>query len=143
MKKDYYIALGIFYEGRYEFPEKVFFWASSTDFVFRKFSNLNDFHRNQYDKLKDYLTGDPSLVIIKVEADKAEGDDVDNDDQQLDSSKPVDPLASSESEDESAKILPINLKEIDRVHYLVRAIENDTHIVPQGTFKLTMNHEVH
>lgn len=35
------------------------------------------------------------------------------------------------------------MKEIDRVHYIVRAIENDCHIVPQGAFKLTTAHEVH
>lgn len=56
--------------------------------------------------------------------------------------KEIDPLASSESEDEAAKIVPVNLKEIDRVHYIVRAIENDCHVVPQGAFKLTNSHEV-
>lgn len=28
------------------------------------------------------------------------------------------------------------------MHYLVRAIENDCHVVPQGSFKLTTSHEV-
>ena len=55
----------------------------------------------------------------------------------------MDPLASSESEDENAKIVPVDLKEIDRIHYIVRAIENDCHVVPQGAFKLTTAHEVH
>jgi hypothetical protein len=49
----------------------------------------------------------------------------------------IDPLASSEEEDESAKILPVNLKEIDRLLYVVRAIENDCSAVPYGAFKLT------
>ena len=39
-------------------------------------------------------------------------------------------------------IVPIDLKEIDRVHFLVRAIENDCHIIPQGAIKLTTAHEV-
>ena len=51
-------------------------------------------------------------------------------------------MASSEEEDEAAKQVKINLKEIYRVHYIVRAIENDCHIVPQGAFKLTTAHEV-
>jgi radial spoke head protein 9 len=34
------------------------------------------------------------------------------------------------------------LKEIDRVHYIVRAIETDCHAVPYGSFKLTQAHEV-
>ena len=41
-----------------------------------------------------------------------------------------DPLASTEEEDPAAKIIPINCKEIDRLHYHIRAIENDCHIVP-------------
>lgn len=36
----------------------------------------------------------------------------------------------------------MNLKEIDRIHFIVRAIENDCHIVPNGSFKLTTAHEV-
>lgn len=51
-------------------------------------------------------------------------------------------MASSESEDEAAKIVKVNLKEIDRIHYIVRAIENDCQVVPQGAFKLTTSHEV-
>lgn len=39
-------------------------------------------------------------------------------------------MASSEEEDESAKIVPVDLKEIDRVHYLVRAIETECHVIP-------------
>ena len=34
------------------------------------------------------------------------------------------------------------MKEIDRVHYIVRAIENDCQITPHGAFKLTTSHEV-
>jgi len=53
-----------------------------------------------------------------------------------------DPLASTEEEDLNAKIIPINCKEIDRLHYHICAIENDCHIVPQGSMKLTPAHEV-
>ena len=41
-KNDYYIAVGLNYANHYEFPEKVFFWALSTDFVFKPFPALND-----------------------------------------------------------------------------------------------------
>jgi hypothetical protein len=40
-------------------------------------------------------------------------------------------------------IVKINLKEIDRLNYHLRAIENDCHIIPQGAMKLTVKHEVH
>ena len=54
-----------------------------------------------------------------------------------------DPLASTEEEDPEASVVRIDLKEEDRLHYHVRAIENDCHIIPQGSFKLTALHEVH
>jgi radial spoke head protein 9 len=39
---DYYIAMGICYENRYEFPEKKFYWCSSTNgMVFEQFPALN------------------------------------------------------------------------------------------------------
>ena len=51
-------------------------------------------------------------------------------------------MASSEEEDPASLIVPVDLKEIDRVHYLVRAIENDCQVTPHGAFKLTPAHEV-
>ena len=53
-----------------------------------------------------------------------------------------DPLASTEEEDPKALIIPVNCKEIDRLNYHVRAIENDCHIIPHGSMKLTPAHEV-
>lgn len=51
-----------------------------------------------------------------------------------------DELASTVEEEE--EVVKINLKEIDRVYYHVLAIENDCHIIPQGSMKLTPTHEV-
>lgn len=42
LNKDYYVAMGIKYSSCYEFPLKKFYWASSADFTFQKFSELND-----------------------------------------------------------------------------------------------------
>jgi radial spoke head protein 9 len=53
-----------------------------------------------------------------------------------------DPLESTEEEDPENLIVKINLKEIDRLHYHVRAIETECHIVPQGSMKLNHKHEV-
>ena len=84
------------------------------------------------------LTGNPRLVHKKVEAEKSAEASEEAPKKVV---KEVDPLASSEEEDPAALIVPIDLKEIDRVHYLVRAIENDCQVVPAGTFKLTTAHE--
>lgn len=42
LKNDYYICLGVTFTDKYEFPEKRFYWASSTDFKFKPFGELND-----------------------------------------------------------------------------------------------------
>jgi len=51
-------------------------------------------------------------------------------------------LASTEEEDPESLIVKIDLKEIDRLFYHVRAIENDCHIVPHGSMRLNEKHEV-
>jgi hypothetical protein len=53
-----------------------------------------------------------------------------------------DPLASTEEDEASKGEKPINLKEIDRLHYHVRSIENDCHVIPMGAVKLNSKHEV-
>jgi radial spoke head protein 9 len=126
---DYYVAVGLVYTGRYEFAEKRFYFATSGDFTFRAFPALNDQHKDEYDKIRTMLTGNPKLIHKKVEPEKTA--EVGEEEQVAKKTlKEIDPLASSEEEDPNALIVPIDLKEIDRVHYLVRAIENDCHIVP-------------
>lgn len=56
--------------------------------------------------------------------------------------KHKDPLESTSEEDLQQNVEMINLKEIDRLHYHVRAIENDCCIVPKGSMKLNVKHEV-
>jgi len=42
-KSDYYIALGVCYKDRYEFPEKKFYWCSqANNMIFEAFPDLND-----------------------------------------------------------------------------------------------------
>ena len=61
LKADYYIAMGVCYKDRYEFPEKKFYWCSSNHqnntvnpetnvkaFTFVPFDKLNDQHINEY-----------------------------------------------------------------------------------------------
>ena len=139
---NYYIAIGIYYGGRYEFPEKKFFWCcKSNGMVFEPFPELNDFHLSEYDKLaKLPFKGDPKLVHKEVpkkvltEEEKAAIE--------AKKTQEPDPLESTEEEDPEANIVRLDLTEINRLHYHVLAIENDCHIVPHGAMKLTTKHEV-
>lgn len=142
LNRDYYIAMGVTFSDKYEFPEKRFYWASSADFIFKPFPALNDQHRDKYDSLSGYFSGDAGKIHIKVEPD-VDPDAVVDEEQNLDEeAKEIDPLASSEEEDPLKNFIARNLTELDRLHYTVLAIENDCHIVPQGAFKLTEEHEV-
>jgi len=40
------------------------------------------------------------------------------------------------------KIPPKNFTELDRLAYVVRAVENDCSVAPVGAFKLTPTHEL-
>ena len=51
-------------------------------------------------------------------------------------------MASTEEEDPESLVVKIDLKEVDRLHYHVRSIENDCHIVPHGSMRLNERHEV-
>jgi radial spoke head protein 9 len=47
--RDYYIAMGITYSDKYEFPEKNFYYALSSDFKFVAFPPLNTQHKEKID----------------------------------------------------------------------------------------------
>jgi hypothetical protein len=42
LKADYYIAMGVVYQGMFEFPQKKFFWCLSDNFTFQGMPDLND-----------------------------------------------------------------------------------------------------
>ena len=75
-KQDYYICLGVTYTDKYEFPEKRFYWASSTDFKFQAFPTLNDQHFSAFDAIQGMFSGEPNKVIINVVPPKPEGEEV-------------------------------------------------------------------
>jgi len=118
--------MGVSYSDKYEFPEKRFYWALSTDFKFEAFPDVNEQHREAVDTIRGMFLGEPKQILVKVEEDRPEGEE----------EKPVsekaigeiDPLASSEEEIEEK--ININFKEVDRLLYTILAIENDCHILP-------------
>lgn len=94
------------------------------------------------------FSGDPKKVLISVEAAKNPDAPADVDgapavDKQEVEVVEKDPLASTEEEDPNANFKPLDLKEQDRLQFTVYAIENDCHIIPKGSYKLTDQHEIH
>lgn len=109
--------------------------------TFEAFPALHELHREHNDKFASQLfQGEPAKVLVKLvdpeeeakkEAEKAAKAQVNDD-----------PLASTEEEDPSDLIQKLDFTEVDRLHHHVLAIENDCHIIPQGSMKLTAKHEV-
>jgi len=143
LQRDYFIAMGVIYKERYEFPEKKFYYASSQDFVFKKFPKLEDQHKDKVHNFLSMFSGDPNKVLVQLEPEAKPEDEEAQQQQEEEQKVEFDPLASTEEEDESSKIVPVNLKEVDRLHFTVLAIENDCHIMPHGAMRLTEQHEVH
>lgn len=102
---------------------------------------MNDQHRNNYDALANLpFTGNSSKIHIAVE--DPEEQKALNLKRKQKAEKVRDPLEDTSEEDLDALVEKVNLKEIDRLHYHVRAIENDCCIVPKGSIKLNVKHEV-
>lgn len=66
--------MGVTYTDKYEFPEKRFYWASSTDFKFKAFPEINTQHFAAFDSIQGMFSGDASKIYIKVEPEKPEGE---------------------------------------------------------------------
>ena len=143
---NYYIAVGLQYSGRYEFPQKKFYWCSpKNDFVFEAFPSLNDYHskpdNNEYSKIaKLPFTGDPAKVHVAVEKKVETEEEKAAKEAKLAARTELD---DTEEEDPNAQIVINDLTELDRLLYHVQAIDFDCSIVPKGAMKLTPTHEVH
>jgi len=135
---NYYIAVGISYKGSYEFPKKTFFWCSEkNDFVFEKMPLINEHWRAEVNKRSAKpFKGTPSVVLKKgkkpdvIKEEKSKSDE------------PRDELDSTEEEDPDAMLEIPDLTELARLTWHVSAIDFDCSVVPQGTLKLTVAHEV-
>lgn len=91
------------------------------------------------------FSGDPKAVLIPIKgqdtSDPNEGQppaDL-NPPAEAEATEPKerDPLASTEEEDENAGFVARPFLEVDRLQLTVYAIENDCHIMPKGSVKLT------
>ena len=108
---------------------------------FEQFPALNKQHEAKYEALsRNVFKGEPYFIHEQVEVEVNQEELAKK--EAAKAAKIVDPLASTEEEEGEGGIVGVNLKEIDRLHYHVRAIETDCHIVPMGAMKLNASHEV-
>ena len=138
--QDYYIALGLNYKGHYNFPFKKFYYAASPSYAFLPIPQPNEQYKKDVDEKDTMFFGEPMKILIEVKPpEEGEGNVVEENPEEKSAEK-KDEL--EESEEEKPILIPKNFTELDRLAYVVSAIDNDTHVVPLGAFKLTPEHEL-
>lgn len=121
VEKDYYVAEAIYYKEHPVFPQKKFFFCSSSNFIFSELPEIQEHHLPDFPKFNTYFIGNPDIILEKYEDRQTTG-------------------IIDEEEIEKGNFNPVlkkkNLTESDRLSYVVRSIENDTSVVPMGGFKM-------
>ena len=128
------------YEGQFEFPYKRFYYCLSSDYNFKEMPDLNDQHIEYVDKDTSFFTGEPNRKLIQPAEGEEEEENKEEPEEDEDGEKKE--LDSDVSEQEEIKVPKKDLIEVDRLKFVVLAIENDCQIAPVGAFKMTSNHQV-
>jgi len=145
---DYFISLGINFKNHYEFPEKTFYYASSTDY---NFNALPDTLRQHIPDMKKHsfamLKGDPKIILENYEEavdPEAEAKEKEAQNDENKEKKEEDLLLLDESVDQEVKPVEkrLNFTELSKLSFLVKTIDYDTNIFPKGAFRLLPIHEI-
>ena len=167
---DYFIALGINFTNHFEFPQKVFYYATSTTFTFEPLPQTLPYHDVEMNKTYyDPLKGNPNLLIKQMKQEAPEGtaepaektpEELAKEEAQRKALQEEIQLLKAQGYDDedietSDDLLTINIDkpkqeepkdnftEKMKLSYIVRQIDHDTSIIPQGALMLNNKHEVH
>ena len=144
LKSNYYIAVAIRFQGEYESPSKAFFYATE-NFEFKRLPFLKWELKDAIEKVADSeFHGLPDKIIWKEGGLVDEGEGEAEDEPAAGESKDmtegrIDLMGVDEEE---LKKGPIKISEVDRLAFVVRAIENDCALVPVGSVKIMPNHQL-
>ena len=86
--------------------------------------------------------GEPEKILIEVKPPDEEGGEPNPPEENPDEKSGEKKADLDESVEEKPVLIPKNFTELDRLSYVVQAIDNDTNVVPVGAFKLTPDHEL-
>jgi len=139
LEKDYYIAMGIFFTEKYQFPEKRFYWCSSTNFVFSPLDESEDYHLKECQKFNTYFTGNQDVPLTILVKEEEGGEGAVKKDEEV-PKKEEDPDITQELIVEAVKLK--NFTELHRLGFVVRMIDRETAVVPEGAFKMLPIHEM-
>lgn len=141
--------MGVNYKNHYEFPEKTFYYSTSSDYIFNPLpdtleQHIPDMKKHSFSMLK----GDPKLILENyeeaVDPENAEAKEKENQAEENKEKKEEDMLLLDESVDQEVKPVEkrLNFTELCKLSFVVKAIDYDTNIFPKGAFKLLPIHEI-
>jgi hypothetical protein len=123
----------------FEFPQKKFYFCLSNDYTFKEMPGLNDQHKEFVDRDTSFFQGVPERKLIQKEGEEEGGEQPAGEEEEGEEGDKKEE-ESDVSEPEEVKVPPKELTEIDRVNYVVHAIETDCQIAPAGAYKMTAAH---
>lgn len=103
--------------------------------------DLNEAHAEFINRDKSFFTGEPNRKLIQpAEGEEAQEEQPPAEEEEQEGENKD--ANSDVSEAEEVKVPVKDLVEIDRVKFIVCAIENDCQIAPCGAFKMTAQHQL-
>ena len=136
LERDYYIAESIVFAEKYQFPEKKFYWCSSTNYQFAPLNESEEYHLKECQKFNTYFSGNQELILTLLVKDEEQS----NEPKVVEEKKEEDPDISQEAIVEAVKLK--NFTELDRLGFVVRMCDRETAVVPEGSFKMLPIHEM-
>jgi len=112
----------------------------SSDFTFLEMPDLNDQHKEYVDRDSSFFLGEPQRKLKQPKDGEEEEQEEIPQAEEEGSQEENAELNDDISVEEDVKVPPKELTEIDRLKYVVLAIENDCQIAPLGAFKMTCQH---
>jgi radial spoke head protein 9 len=126
------VAVGLKYVGVQDFPAKRFFWCSpATQWLFAELPKpLVHLGKSLFERIQTFYSGEFDRVLVDVTGKTSSSDYNLGDDISIDVSKLELPAGKKA------------VSELDRLSYLVHAVESECQAVPTGSVKYTPIHEV-
>lgn len=105
---------------------------------------LNDQHTEFINRDKGFFTGEPNRNLKKpADGEEEAQEEPPAEEEEEDGEEGANKENNSDiSEQEEVKVPPKELTEIDRVRFVVCAIENDCQVAPIGSYKMTAQHQL-
>lgn len=114
--KDYYLAYSLDYSKLiHGFPSKVFYWCSSSNFIFATLPAPLEKFQKELTEMNVYFSGEHDRIVIDAPA-----------------------TAQVVIDEDAGIIIPSkSVTELNRLSQVVHSIENNCAVVPKGSFKFT------